>query len=131
MEFSAGNITKISEHVIEVFFTRDAEVDEKIAIEILTRIIELTEGGPHALLYDFNKRNVILSDITRKISGVRNYNNANLISRAFVSQTMTGNMEASFYINHERPLAETKLFNNKEKAMEWLNQKVEAFLHTS
>ncbi|MEO8761702.1 MAG: hypothetical protein ABI388_09700, partial [Bacteroidia bacterium] len=74
MEFSAGNITKISEHVIEVFFTRDAEVDEKIAIEILTRIIELTEGGPHALLYDFNKRNVILSDITRKISGVRNYN---------------------------------------------------------
>ena len=88
MEFSAGTITKINEHIIEVFFARDAEIDEKLALEILSNIVLLSDGGPHALLYNFNKRNVIIADIAQRLSGVRNYNNANLISRAMVAQNM-------------------------------------------
>ena len=131
MEFSAGTIHKINEHIIEIFFVRDAEIDEKMSIEILNEIILLSGGGPHALLYNFNKKNVLLSDIARKLSGVRNYNNVNLISRAMVTQNMVSGIESSHYINHDKPEAETKLFNTKEKAMVWLNQKVESFLHTS
>ncbi len=130
MEFSAGIIKKLNEHVIEIFFTRDAEIDQVMAIEILHEIINLSQGQPHALLYNFNKKNVLLSDIARKLSGVRNYNNANLISRAMVTQTMVGGIESTYYINHDKPEAETKLFNEKEKALEWLNEKVEAFLQT-
>ena len=128
MEFSAGTINKINGHVIEIFFTRDAEIDQIMAIEILHEIINLSEGQPHALLYNFNKKNVILSGIARKLSGVRNYNNANLISRAMVTQTMVGGLESTHYINHDKPEAETKLFDSMEKALVWLNQKVETFL---
>jgi len=131
MEFSAGTIDKINEHVIEIFFDRDAEIDEKLALEILSSIVILSKGGPHALLYNFNKRNVIIADIAQRLSGVRNYNNTNLISRAMFAQNMVSSMESSHYISHSRPQAETKLFDDKEKAMAWLNQKVEAFLHTS
>ncbi len=108
MEFSAGTITKINDHVIEVFFTRDAEIDEKLALEILSDIIVLSKSGPHALLYNFNKRNVIIADIAQRLSGVRNYNNANLISRAMVAQNMVSSMESSHYINYSKPEAETK-----------------------
>ena len=131
MDFSWGNMILLNKHVIEVLFTQDVEIDQKVAIEILTGIMALSEGEPHALLYDFGKNHVIFSDVARKISGVRNYNNANIISRAMVSQTMTSNMEISFYISHDKPQAETKFFDAKEKALTWLNQKVEAFLHTT
>ncbi|HXD93296.1 MAG TPA: hypothetical protein VNX01_08790, partial [Bacteroidia bacterium] len=105
MEFSAGAITKINEHVIEIFFIRDAEIDEKMAIELLDKLYKLSSGQPHALLYDFNKRNVIIADIARKMSGIRNYNNANLISRAMVSQNMVSGLESSHYINYDKPEA--------------------------
>lgn len=131
MDFSVGTINKIDEHVIEVFFSRDAEIDEKMAIEILSHLYILSEGQPHALLYNFNKRNVIIADIARKLSGRRNYNNANLISRAMVSQNMVSGLESSYYINYDKPDAETKLFKSKEDALVWLHEKVEAFLHTS
>jgi hypothetical protein len=131
MDFSAGTVTKINEHVIEIFFIRDAEIDEKMAIELLDKLYTLSEGQPHALLYNFNKRNVIISNIARKLSGIRNYNNANLISRAMVSQNMVSGLESAHYINYDKPDAETKLFKSKEEALEWLNEKVEAFLHAS
>ncbi|HXU25793.1 MAG TPA: hypothetical protein VN698_01070 [Bacteroidia bacterium] len=131
MDFSAGTVTKINEHVIEIFFIRDAEIDEKMSIELLDKLLTISKGQPHALLYNFNKRNVIIPDIARKLSGRRNYNNANLISRAMVSQNMVSGLESSHYINYDKPDAETKLFNSKDKALAWLNEKVEAFLHTS
>jgi len=131
MGFSAGTVTKINEHVIEVFFSKDAEIDEKMSIELLDKLYTLSEGQPHALLYNFNKRNVIIPDIARKLSGKRNYNNANLISRAMVSQNIVSGIESAHYINYDKPDAETKLFNSKDKALVWLNEKVEAFLHAS
>jgi len=130
MDFSAGTIKRISEHVIEIFFIRDSEIDEKMALDILSKIVELSAGGPHALLYDFNKKNVLLSDIAKKLSGVRNYNNVNLISRAMVTQSIVSNIESSHYVQNTKPEAETKVFDDREKALTWLNIKIETFLQT-
>ena len=55
MNFSAGTVNKINEHVIEIFFAKDAEIDERMAIELLDKLYTLSEGQPHALLYNFNK----------------------------------------------------------------------------
>ncbi|HTA63099.1 MAG TPA: hypothetical protein VK835_11615 [Bacteroidia bacterium] len=131
MDFSAGTVTKINEHVIEVFFSKDAEVGEKMSIELMDKLYTLSGGQSHALLYNFNKRNVIISDIARKLSVHRNYNNVHLISRAIVSQNMASGIESAHYINYDKPDAETKLFNSKDKAFVWLNEKVEAFLQAS
>jgi hypothetical protein len=43
-----------------VFFVRDAEIDEKMAFENLNTIVILSGGGPPALLYDFNKKSVVI-----------------------------------------------------------------------
>jgi hypothetical protein len=131
IEFLWGDMKLLNKYVIEINFKKDIEIDQKIATDILAGVMKLSGGGPHALLYDFGKQNIIISDVARKLSSVRNYNNANLISRATVSQTMTSNMEVSFYINHDKPQSETKFFDSKEKALIWLNQKVESFLHLS
>lgn len=128
MKFSAGTIKKIDDYIIEIFFDKDGEIDQVMAVDILNKIIELSQGGPHALLYNFNDKNVVLSDIAKKLSGVRNYNNANLISRAMFSKNLVSNLESSHYIKNASPQAETKLFNEREKAVVWLNEKIKAFL---
>jgi len=130
MDFSAGIIKKISDNIIEVIFNRDTEIDEEMMIEIYEKIFSLSKGNPHALIYNADGKNIILSDIARKISGARNYNNVHLISRAIVSQNLVSNIETSFFISHDKPEAETKLFDDKEKAMAWTNKKVHAFLKT-
>jgi len=43
---------------------------------------------------------------------------------------MASNMESSHYVQSTKPEAETKVFDDREKALTWLNQKVEAFLQT-
>lgn len=130
MEFSAGIIKKTNDNIIEVIFTSDAEIDEKMMLEIYEKVFSLSKGNPHALIYDADGKNIILSEIARKTSGVRNYNNVHLISRAIVSHNLVSNLETSFFINHDKPEAETKLFDNKEKALAWTTKKVHAFLTT-
>ena len=128
MEFSAGTVKKIDDYIIEIYFDKDGEIDQVMAIDILNKIITLSLGDPHALLYNFNDKNVLLSDIAKKLSGVRNYNNANLISRAMFSKNIVSNMESTHYIKNAHPQAETRLFNDREKALTWLNVKVKAFM---
>ncbi len=127
-EFSAGKAEKIGDYIVEFSFEKDIEIDERMSIEILSIIQDLTFGKNHALLYNFNKCNVLLSEIARKVSGVRNYNNSHLIARALVSQSFTSNLESNYYIKNNKPSAETLLFQDRNKAIEWLTEKANHFL---
>jgi hypothetical protein len=128
MDFSAGTIIKINEYLIEIHFSKDVEIDEKLSVEILGIILSLSDSKPHALLYDFNNKNIIIADVTRKISAARSYINANLIARAFVTQNIASSMESAFYIKNGNPASETLLFDTRQKAIDWLNIKVKQFL---
>lgn len=131
MKFSAGEAGKINDHIIEFYFEKDVEIDEKLSVEILSVIHMLAGNQPHALLYNFNNRNVIISEIARKISGVRSYTNVHLIARAFVTQSLTSSLESSFYIKNDNPAAETRMFETREKAVDWLNEKTREFIFPS
>ncbi|HXB40974.1 MAG TPA: hypothetical protein VNZ49_10560 [Bacteroidia bacterium] len=128
MNFSAGTVNKINEHIIEFCFNTDVEISEKISIEILNAIHVLSEEKPYALLYDFNKCNILISEIARKFSSVRNYNNSNIIARAIVTQSLSSSLETSHYIKNSNIAAETNMFETKEKAISWLNEKTAQFL---
>jgi hypothetical protein len=125
MKFSGGTVQKIDDFIIEFCFDRDLEVDQQMSVEVLGIIMELSEGKPHALLYNFNKQNVILSEIARKLSGVRSYRNAQLTARAVVTQSFSSSLEATHYIQHVLPSTETSLFQKREDAIEWLQKKSE------
>ena len=123
MKFSAGTVTKINDLIIEFYFEKDVEIDQQLSVEILGIIMQLAEGGPHSLLYNFNRQNIILSDIARKLSGARDYSNSMLLARAIVTQSMASSLEVSHYIKIDRPAADTLIFDNKEKAVNWLTEK--------
>lgn len=124
MKFSAGSAQKINDFVIEFYFDKDVEIDQALSIEILGIIMALSEGKAHALLYNFNTQNIILSEIARKLSGARNYSNAQMIARAVVTQSLTSSLETAHYIKNTNPAADTRIFDAREKALDWLNRKI-------
>jgi len=123
MNFSAGTVKKISDHIIEFYFDKDVEIDQELSVEILGHIMSLSAGKPHALLYNFNKQNILLSEIARKLSGARNYSNAQMIARAIVTQSLSSSLETKHYIKNTNPAADTRVFETREAAIEWLNEK--------
>jgi len=125
MNFSAGTVRKIDDSIIEFYFERDVEIDQPLSVEILGLIMRLAEGKPHSLLYNFNKQNIILSEIARKLSGARNYSNAQMIARAIVTQSFSSSLEVTHYINHTNPEADTRIFHDKEAAVKWLREKTD------
>lgn len=128
MNFSAGTVQKLNDFVIEFYFEKDAEIDQALSIEILGIIMVLSEGKPHALLYNFNKQNILLSEIARKLSGARSFSNARMIARAVVTQSMTSSLETTHYINNTNPAADTRIFNERDKAVKWLNERAAGYL---
>lgn len=127
MKFSAGNVHKIDDLIIEFSFKKDIEIDQELSIEILTIIMNLSKGKTHSLLYNFNTQNVILSEIARKFSGARNYRNSNLVARAIVTQSMSSSLEANHYIAKTNPAADTMIFKTREEAVLWLHKKATIF----
>lgn len=131
MKFSGGTVNKINDFIIEFCYERDLEVDQQISVEVLSIIMELSEGKPHALLYNFGRHNIILSEIARKFSGARNYRNAQLTARAVVTQSLSSSLEAKHYIHNVHPSTETRLFEKRENAIEWLQKKSEQLLQAN
>ncbi len=113
--------------IVYIFFKTDTDIDEAVGIEILSNIISLTKGEPHALVYDMNKKNIIIREITRKISGVRDARTSNLICRAFIAGSLQNRLESKHYIQNGKPSAETKYFTEKNEALEWIRAKIKEF----
>lgn len=124
MNFSAGTVNKIDDFIIEFSFNKDVEIDQELSVELLGIIVAMAKDKPHAVLYNFNKQNIILSEIARKLSGARNFSNAQMIARALVTQSMSSSLESMHYIKNTNPAADTMIFEGREKAITWLNEKV-------
>lgn len=131
MKFSAGTVRKVNDHVIEFSFEKDTEIDQALSIEILGAIMALSAGKPHALLYNFNSHNIILSEIARKLSGARSYSNAQMIARAIVTQSFSSSLESTHYIKHTNPAADTMIFRERDEAILWLDTKIADFIRES
>jgi hypothetical protein len=113
--------------IILILFKKDTDLDESAAVQLLSALVPLTQGEPHALVYDMNKKDIIIREITRKISGVRDARTSNLICRAIVAGTLQNRLEAKHYIQSGKPSAETKYFNYPEDALKWAREQLKQF----
>jgi hypothetical protein len=111
------------DRIIRILFVQDGDLNEAAAIEILGGIIKLSEGKPQALLYDFNQRSVLLSNIAKRLASARNEQDSNLLARAFLTYNLQNNIEATHFIQYNKPLCETRIFQKEELALAWLRQK--------
>jgi hypothetical protein len=119
---SIADVTILEEGIILIQFTKDAELDEPCAIEILHAILNLTAGKPHTLLYDLNTKSVLFSNIAKKLASLRNQKESKLMARAFLTSTLQNDMEAGHFIHYSKPESETRIFHIREEALAWLRK---------
>lgn len=77
------------------------------------------EGQKFLNLYEFEE-NAEVDDNVRKWASDPSGNNFT-IADAFVIQSMAQKMIGNFYLTFHKPVKPTKLFNNVEDALKWLN----------
>lgn len=120
-------ITVLEPGILNILFRKDTDLDEPVAVEMLTGILKLTGGEPHGLIYDFNKKNIVIREIARKLSGVRDARTSKMICRAFVVHSLQNKLESKHYIQSGKPSAETKYFNKKDEALAWVRSCLKEF----
>lgn len=119
-----ASVSLEEDKILRILFVRNGDLTEAEAIGILGAVLRLSKGNPHALLYDFNRKSILLSNIAKKLASVRNEHDSNMLARAFVTYNLQNNMEATHFINHSKPLCETKVFHSNEEALAWLRSKI-------
>jgi hypothetical protein len=104
--------------IIEIEFGDNVEIDLKEAIEIIDKIGEFTEGKKVPVL---NMAGISTSatssarEHSASPAGVK-YTMAD----AYVVNNLAQKILGNFYISFNKPMVNTRIFDDKEKAVEWL-----------
>lgn len=98
------------------------ELDLKESVEIIDAISELTEGKK-ALILNIAGKNTFATSEAREysasVSGVKY-----TIADAFVVGNLAQKILANFYISFNKPLVNARIFDDEEKAAEWLKSQL-------
>ncbi|HEV7230889.1 MAG TPA: hypothetical protein VGO45_06150 [Bacteroidia bacterium] len=119
-----ADLSILNGNLIYILFTHDGEIDEPHGVEILSATVQLADSKPHTVLYDFNKKNILLRNIAKQFAAVRNEHESHIYGRAFLTYTLQNEIEAKHFINYNKPLCETRIFKEKQLAMDWLNEMI-------
>ena len=112
----------IEDGIILVKFIADTEVTVVEAKDILMNTLRLSENKKHALLYDFNSKNVIFSGLAKSMAESRNEEDDKLYARAFVLYNISNKIEISHFLKFHKPTAATKVFNKLDEALNWVKE---------
>lgn len=111
---------QIEDNVLFITLKEDAEIDVEHVEEAIRSRKEIQKDEPMLVLLDVRKLYTITNE-ARSIAA----KNESLIrlskARAILTSSLATKMFANFFIKFNKPPTPTKMFNNKEKAIEWLN----------
>jgi hypothetical protein len=108
--------------IVQVNFGDEAELDIKESTEIVKAIGKITEGKKMLILN-------IAGANTTATSAARDYSASAegaeyTIADAFVTKSLAQKLLGNFYMNFHKPFAPTRMFDDVEKATEWLKNRL-------
>jgi hypothetical protein len=112
---------RIIENVLNYAVTLEVE-DVK---EIKEMNLKLAEGKDYALLVDPGEWSSITEE-ARELLASPEMAHLNL-AKAIIIYTITQRIIGNIYLSLNHPVVETRLFTDREKALEWLRDKVDEF----
>ncbi len=120
--FALGEVSLIDEQIVCVTLLRDGEVDEAIIGDLIRATLQLSEGRPHAILQDFNNKNVSSSTVAKKTVSGRTEQDDHVFARAFVSYNLHNQLETTHFIQYYKPGVRSQIFKSKTEAVQWLRE---------
>ncbi len=108
------------ENIICIKVTRAGEVDETMAVQLVQAVVQLANNKRHALLYDLNNQNIMLSSLAKNIAGPRSYEKDGLFARALVVYNLSNKLEMNHFLKYSKPATPTEIFSNFTDAITWI-----------
>ncbi len=119
---SFAEFSLVEPGIICIKMLNSFELAAEQAQEILDHTTTLSEGKQHALLYDFNNQNVLITQIAKQMAQPRVAANSNLCGRALIVYNLSNKLETNNFINTHKPLTPTKVFSTVKEAIPFLRE---------
>jgi hypothetical protein len=110
------SIFKLNGNIIQIVFKAGFYCELNDAVELIEKIKELSDGEKLCLLVIYADDN-LFSKETRAFIAKHKYTKAD----ALVGSSLAIKIAGNFYLKMNKPVRPTKLFNDVESAVEWLN----------
>ena len=115
----------IREDLIQLQIKEGVEIGESEVRKIAEGYEKLTKNKPYAVIVNAKA----FSSVTKKAREVsaNELYSPNRVGSAIMVENLGQQLLASFYINVNKPKVPTRIFQNREKAIEWLEVKLEEY----
>lgn len=125
IELDKATCELLKKGVVHVQVKMNADIDIDDILQIRTSNEKLADGNKYVVLFE-------IAEFAFVSKEAREYGGENELGKlrkamAIVVKSMAHRLLANFFINVNKPPTPTKVFNDKEKALEWLNQFTEQF----
>lgn len=107
-----------SDGIVQINFGDNSELDLKEAVEVIENLADLT-GGKKALVLNIAGKNTSATSAAREFSA-STLGLKYTIADAYVVTNLAQKILGNFYVGFNKPMIPTKIFDNEEKAVEWL-----------
>lgn len=114
---------RLENNIIYVYVKKDADIDVEQILQIRETNEKLANGNNYVVLFEIAEF-AFISKEAREYGGENELGELRK-AMAIVVKSMAHRLLANFFINVNKPPTPTKVFNDKKKALEWLNQFVE------
>lgn len=106
---------------VHVYENADMDVTDIVDVRISNEI--LAEGKEYFVLFDIGTY-ALISKEAREFGAKQEFGELRK-AMAIIVKSLSHRLLANFFININKPPTPTKVFNTKEKALEWLQQFVD------
>ncbi len=112
----------IGGRIIENIIHEYAELDVKELEEIKQLNMKIVPEGPYTVLVDAAISATITSE-GRKLSASKEYQRRT-IAKALLIKSLSQRIVARFYLKFNKPVTPTEIFENRDKAIAWLQEQL-------
>lgn len=111
----------ISPGIILIKINAHTEIEKQDIHTILHHAEQLSQGGLYTQLVDMTALGIYSSQETRQYAATE-MQYPNKVADALVVRSLSEKLIANFYIRINKPKIPTRLFNNEESAIKWLQK---------
>ena len=122
IETDSATIKLISPQIVENRIKDNIDVDVKDVLEIKESNLKLTQGRTYGLLVDSGLYTSITNE-ARNLSASKDFQQFTT-AKALLVRSLSQRIIGAFYVKFNKPSIKTKVFSEREEAIEWLSEQI-------
>ena len=122
IQTKTAEFSYIEKDIIQVRLFENARIEIKDVEESFTATMNIAEHKKYAVLVDATPYVYVTPEA--RIHGARKEFQLNLVAQAIFVTSLANRIVGNFIIRFNKPYAPTKLFSDKESALEWLREQL-------